>query len=114
MSFDDIIAYVGDGEYLCPDCGDDENDTPIFETDEQPIGATCGNCGACLVAGRSDIIAPEWYSHENATNPKWTRWARCAYCNGQYPYAQPVSASIRLDAMRGKLACPGCRKALHF
>lgn len=114
MSFDDIIAYVGDGEYLCPDCGDDENDTPIFETDEPPIGATCGDCGSCLVAGRSEIIAPEWYSREDAVNPEHTRWARCPECNGKYPYQAGVSAHIRLNAMRGKLRCPSCRGAVHF
>jgi len=43
MHATDVIAYVGDGEIVCPDCADVDNDQPIF-ADTEDTELYCSGC----------------------------------------------------------------------
>ena len=113
----EVLAYTGDGEIYCDDCGwssgmDSEELTPIFATDEnEVIGATCGTCRACYVLGNG------WTNHADATNKQYTRWAICRECNHHLPVDKNdwQYSDLRLAALRNDLHCRNCAKpTMHF
>lgn len=114
----DVIAYCADGKIYCNECGkpepcdwDSDPPSPIFaENEHDAYGATCGACRNCYV------IDAGWYSHGDATNPAFTRWATCRECNAQYPFSTGHGFTrARHDALCGRLYCYSCGKhSLHF
>ena len=101
----DIIGYTDDGACYCDDCGNDRMDAIFAEYAEQNYGMTCDACGACYTSDG-------WYTHEDATNPEYTRWARCSSCNSQVPYAKYTREyrNVRRAALLTGAFCHNCHK----
>lgn len=114
MHASEPIAYTHDGAAYCADC---EPDAPADETDVvfadqeyDVIGWACDACGACYVEGDG------WTAHEDAVNPRYTRWAVCRGCNHHHPMAVGGYnyRRARVESRQGKLRCPNCLGTLHF
>jgi len=114
----EIIAYVGDGEILCDECGEEldteDEDSPVspifLDSESDAIGATCGGCRACY------IVDEGWAKHEQAVDKAYTRWCTCAKCNRHIPYSIDGWSyrDARLSALRNELTCPNCHGRMHF
>ena len=114
----EIIAYVGDGEILCDECGEEldteDEDSPVspifLDSESDAIGATCGGCGACY------IVDEGWASHAQAVDKEYTRWAICGACNYHMPYSKDGWSyrDARRSALYGKLVCRSCHGRMHF
>lgn len=113
----EVIAYVGDGEILCDECGEEldteDEDSPVspifLDRDYDVFGSTCGTCGNCYV------VDAGWLTGNEACDRKHTRWAKCE-CGQMVPYWNNGWSyrDARQSALHNKLICPSCHGKMHF